>query len=374
MKRLCVFLTVLVCFCIFTYTSAGDEYDMTEDFRDELDTFTDSLPDVLQEDVGEYLRTGDTAGLLDESLSVSSVIGKIWEQVKSAWPTAVSIFFRLFAVLLLSAIVRRMYSTFSRDGAGMPMEICFSLCMVFAITPWMENISAAGESYLSALTTLIDGVTPIACSLFVASGNLTAAATVNTSLMLVYTVIQNVLQVFFLPIIRLLFAMSIVSYVGVGIRTDCLGRFVRRLFTWLLSILTLILSLMIGIQHSVALNVDSFSVRTVKFALGSFIPLVGNAISDAIGTVAGSLNMIKSACGAVGVIATLILLLPPLIYTLLIRAALSAAQGAAELLGCEKEGRLLSEIHGVFGYMMAVMALSSVLFVFILSLMIGIWF
>ena len=246
--------------------------------------------------------------------------------------------------------------------------------MVLVITPWIESTSAAGETYLSSLTTLIDGVTPIACSLFVASGNLTTAATVNTSLMLVYTVIQNVLQVFFLPAIRLLFAMSIVSYVGIGIRTESLGRFVRRLFTWLLSILTLILSLLIGIQHSVALNVDSFSVRTVKFALGSFIPLVGNAISDAIGTVAGSLNLIKGACGAVGVIATLLLLLPPLIYTLLIRAALSAAQGAAELMGCEKEGRLLSEINGTFGYMMAVMALSAVLFVFILSLLIGIRF
>ena len=374
MKQFCTLLTVIFCIWICTYTSECVEYEMTDDFRDELDTFTDSLPESLQGDVWEYLQTGDAAGLLDESLSVSSVIGKIWEQVKSAWPTAVSVFFRLFAVLILTAVVRRIYSAFSKDSTGIPMEICSSLCMVLAITPWIESTSAAGVTYLSSLTTLVDGVTPIACSLFVASGNLTTAATVNTSLMLVYTVIQNVLQVFFLPAIRLLFAMSIVSYVGIGIRTESLGRFVRRLFTWLLSILTLILSLLIGIQHSVALNVDSFSVRTVKFALGSFIPLVGNAISDAIGTVAGSLNLIKGACGAVGVIATLLLLLPPLIYTLLIRAALSAAQGAAELMGCEKEGRLLSEINGTFGYMMAVMALSAVLFVFILSLLIGIRF
>jgi stage III sporulation protein AE len=372
MKQLCSLFAAALCIFLFTYASAADEYTMTDDFHDELDTFTRSLPGTLQEDVAGYLQSGDVDGLLNESLSVSSGVEKIGAQLKSAWPTALAVFFKLFAVLILTAIARRMHSAFARDGAGMPMEICFSLCIVLAVTPWVENISASGESYLSALTTLMDGVTPIATSLFVASGNLTAAATVNASMMLVYTVIQNVLQVFYLPIIRLLFVLSIVSYVGIGIRTDGIGRFVRRLFTWLLSILTLILSLLIGIQHSVALNVDSFSVRTVKFALGSFIPLVGNAISDAIGTVAGSLNMIKSACGAVGVIATLILLLPPLIYTLLIRAALSAAQGVAELMGCEKEGRLLSEIHGIFGYMMAVMALSSVLFVFILSLMIGI--
>ena len=138
--------------------------------------------------------------------------------------------------------------------------------------------------------------------------------------------------------------------------------------------MTLLLSLVIGIQNAMAMSVDSFSIKTAKFALGSFIPLVGGAISDAIGTVAGSLNLIKNTCGTMGIAAMIVLLLPSILHLILHRVAIGAAQGTAELLGCEKEGKLLAEVQGVFGYILAITALASVLFVFTLGLVICVRF
>ena len=119
---------------------------------------------------------------------------------------------------------------------------------------------------------------------------------------------------------------------------------------------------------------DSFSMKTAKFALGSFIPLVGNALADAVGTVAGSMNVIKNTCGTMGILVMILLLLPSILQLILQRAAVGAAQVTAELLGCEKEGRLLAEIQGVFGYILAVTALAAVLFVFIMALIIRVRF
>ena len=374
MRRALSFIAVFVLFMMCPCAIAGTDNGILSEFRGELTEFTDSLPEELRKKASNYLESENALGGLPEMASASSLLRKIWDQVISVWPSTVGLFFSLFGVLILSAVLRRLQSSFSREGMGIPGELCSSLCIVVCITPWLENMVASGEAYLRSLAAMCDGVTPIACALFVASGNLTAAATVNASLMLVYTLIQNIIEVFYIPIIHFLFALSVVSYVGGVIRLDSIGRFVRQLFTWLLSLLTLVLSLVMGIQHSLALNVDTFSIRTVKFALSNVIPLVGGAISDAIGTVAGSLNIIKGACGTLGIVGVIVLLTPPLIHMLLLRLAIGGAEGAAEIMGCEKEGMLLGEIHSVFGYLLAVMALASVLFVFILALMISVRF
>jgi hypothetical protein len=69
-----------------------------------------------------------------------------------------------------------------------------------------------------------------------------------------------------------------------------------------------------------------------------------------------------------------LLLLPVLLHLLLHRMVIGAAQGMAELLGCEREGRLLGDVYATLGYVLAVVALSSVLFVFILALIISVRF
>ena len=101
---------------------------------------------------------------------------------------------------------------------------------------------------------------------------------------------------------------------------------------------------------------------------------MGNALSDAVGTVAGSLTLIKNTCGVLGIVTVSLLLLPVLLHLLLHRMVIGAAQGMAELLGCEREGRLLGDVYATLGYILAVVALSSVLFVFILALIISVRF
>jgi len=84
------------------------------------------------------------------------------------------------------------------------------------------------------------------------------------------------------------------------------------------------------------------------------------------------LNLIKNVCGGAGAIFVVILFLPVLLQLLLYRAALGLGAGVAELLGCTHEKNLLSDVNGVLGYMLAVMALCSLLLVFIISLLIGV--
>ncbi|MBO5904569.1 MAG: hypothetical protein J6Q64_04245, partial [Clostridia bacterium] len=78
---------------------------------------------------------------------------------------------------------------------------------------------------------------------------------------------------------------------------------------------------------------------------------------------ASGVEYVKSVVGVSGILFVLLLLLPILIELLLTRLAFLLGSGAAELLGCDREGKLLGEIGSVFGTMISVVAMSAVMFI-----------
>ena len=69
-----------------------------------------------------------------------------------------------------------------------------------------------------------------------------------------------------------------------------------------------------------------------------------------------------------GIILVLLTVLPTLLSVLLNRFSFMAASSVAELLGCENEKKLLSELCSLYGFVAALVAVSSVVFIFALTL------
>ena len=122
------------------------------------------------------------------------------------------------------------------------------------------------------------------------------------------------------------------------------------------------------VQNQLSAKADSLGARAAKYALGSFIPVVGGTVGDSFRTVAASVEYIRSTVGGIAILVILLLLLPPLISLALGRSAVNITSAVAKMLGCEQEGRLLSEIGNVYGYMIAVCSICSVVFIYALTL------
>lgn len=371
MRRICL---VLLLFVVLTPCAYGAEDPVSDSFREEWEIFVESVPEEIRPLAEDALHSANTGEVMKESLSVSYFLDKIVKELKDAWPSSVGLLLSLTGLLIFSALFHRVYASVSSVAMKSAGELCSTLCVILCITPLIQSASRVSEEFLGMLATCSGGISPVICALFVSSGNITTASVTNASLMLVYTLFQNGIRVFLWPIVQLLYVLGIVGNLGGSLRLDGISRFIRQLFTWLLSLAMLFLSALIGVQSTMAVSADSFSMKTAKFALGNFIPLVGNALSDAVGTVAGSLTLIKNTCGVLGIVTVALLLLPVLLHLLLHRMVIGVAQGMAELLGCEREGRLLGDVYATLGYILAVVALSSVLFVFILALIISVRF
>lgn len=79
------------------------------------------------------------------------------------------------------------------------------------------------------------------------------------------------------------------------------------------------------IQGVVATSGDTLAVKAGKFMIGSFVPVAGGALADAITAVGGCLTLVKNTVGSFGIIAAIMMILPILAQVLLWSLAVNIA-------------------------------------------------
>ncbi len=360
-------VVLILFFCFAEPLYAADEA-LYGSFSEEFSALMDGLPKEVQVQYSDVLNTPEGAAQIGDLLNFTSIKEKILSAVESAWPSAASLLIRLFALILCAGVFRCFKETFHEPALGGAFSLCVTLVFALSLAESVETLLTNTLSYLEALSSLSAAAAPIAAAVTAATGHLSAAAVSHASLMLLFTLIQNVGTAFLLPLVRVSYCLGIVSSVGKFVRVESITKCVRKTFAILLSFLTIMIGFVVGAQSILSKSADSFSLKTVKFAVGNMIPMVGSAVSDALSTVTGSLSLIRSAAGGLCVLSLLILLLPVLTQLLLHRIALVICQGAAEMLGCEQEGKIFGELHGIVGCLLAVVSLMSILFLFVVTL------
>ena len=147
-----------------------------------------------------------------------------------------------------------------------------------------------------------------------------------------------------------------------------IGNFIKKIYVYFLGLVMLLLTFSLSVQTALSAGAYGVAMKSAKMLAGRVIPVVGSSVGDTLRTVAGSVGYLKTTVGTVGVVAVLLLLLPPLITVLLYRLGLIAASACADFLGCTAEGKLLEAFVTVYGYLLAVMCICAVAAVFLLTL------
>jgi stage III sporulation protein AE len=116
-----------------------------------------------------------------------------------------------------------------------------------------------------------------------------------------------------------------------------------------------ILGFAVSVQTVISAAGDSYASRTVRFASGVFIPVIGNMVGEASRTVLSAVAKAKSIIGLGGITALLTIVVPPVAVVVMYKLGILFCASSAKMLGCEKEAHLLYDINGIFGVLLAVM-------------------
>ena len=178
----------------------------------------------------------------------------------------------------------------------------------------------------------------------------------------VVSVIVQVIGTFLLPVLSMCLALSIADAVNPETSLGGILRFTKNIVTWSLGFLMTIFLGVMSVQGIVRGTADSFASKTARYVVSNFVPFVGGAVSDAYSTVLGSLRILRSTTGFVGIVTICILFVPVLVQLVLYRFAVSGAAALSELFSVPSLTKLLRGIENTLQMTLAVLICFSVMF------------
>lgn len=347
---LLLFLLLLISVLVLPSYAASPE--------DILSDFADSLPDPVQGEVADAVGNPEkTADLVGAEHLLSLVLASLEGAVASSG----GFFMTLAGALILFSLSSVLLAEAS-EGLRKTLEVGLSAVLVCLLFSRMGEDMTRVESTVTDMCRLSNALAPAYAGLFLAEGSVGTAAASSAGFAGLTLLLENLAAGLLLPLLRVLFCFTLVSVAGGGARTDGIFRSLRHTYVTVLVFLSLLLTASLGFQTSLASSADSLSARSVKFALGQMIPVIGGSLAETWRVLTASLGVLRHSLGALAVVSLLLVILPTLLTALLHRLGLSLAASLAELLGCERGKKVFSDLRGIYDLAVATLSVTLVLF------------
>ena len=368
MKRILCAVVLVLCLCCFSPvfaqdTSAGMQRETEQDYTQQYSEILESsgaqelmsdVPDKTQELLEEYGITSlDPQSIL--SLKPGDLLSLLWklfvEQLKSPFRTISCV----LAAVGLCALLENMQGAFAQSTMRGVFSVVSTLCIAgIVVTPVTKCIIECVDSIHSICDFMLCFI-PVMTTVMTASGQPVTAGTYNLFLFGACEVIAKIAASTLVPLLCMYLALCLVGSVTSNMKISPVSSSLKSILSWALGFLITLFVGMLSLQSLVSVSADTVTMKATKFVVSNLVPVVGGALSDALGSVQACMKVIKSTVGAFGIITALLTFLPSLIQVVLWIGAVKLGAMFAGMLGVEKAGKLLNSVSSALSMLFAIL-------------------
>lgn len=368
MKR-CILAFIIVLLAVFPFTGICSEAEeissgnYAEDFGIDAD-FTDEVMGGETE-AAQFLReNGITADNPDgiTSLSPKTVFAYMIQKLKNSAAEPLRIFGMMIAVIILTASAAALSDSLGEDSSADVCRIISVLAAVAVISSPIERCIANVSDSIGSGGDFMLCYVPVFASVAAASGSVTSAASYNAAVIIAAKAAVELISAVLIPAVSICMAMGIVSSITQTVKLSGIISLLKKWASLILGFIMTVFTGLLSIQSVVGASADNLAAKAAKFVVSNCIPIVGSAVADAYSTVRTGLGMLRGAAGAFGVIAFVLIILPPIIETGCMYLAMTAAQAIADIFGVGELSSLFSNAASVLSILTALLACFAVMF------------
>lgn len=311
-----------------------DGVDLSEmqemvDSLDDVGLFKSSIKDKLNQILqGEYFT------------NYSSVITAILSLVLGDIRTILPFVFTLVAIGILCNIISNMRP--DNKGVSDVINFVFLSVTVLIVIIAFKNILKSTNTTISYISSQMQIVFPILITLLASIGSIASISIYNPLVAVLTGTVNIVFNKFLYPLFIVIFIFTILGNLTDTIKLDKLGGFMMSMFKWVVGIVFTIFMGFLSIQGISAGKYDSVSIKTTKFAMKSYIPIIGSYVSDGIDFLILGSVLVKNSIGLIGVLILLITILSPILMIIVYKLALQLSGGILEMTGNKKISTFLA--------------------------------
>lgn len=304
-------------------------------------------PDLseLEKNSGGFNISGIVSDITNGNfvLDIKEIINNTLDLILQQFRLNFSLLVSIVVAALFSAVCENILTSFKSGNYNVYL-VFFSVISLFGLNIFTKCLNET-QVTLDNLLMFVNALYPIILNSLATGGRVTTAATLHPVLMVCGSMIMMLIKTFIIPMISVSMAIQLSDALSYDIRTSKLSLFINKTIKWFVGI---VMTLFIGVVSATGCAsgvYDSVTVRAAKYAIGSFIPVVGGVISDSFDLVLSGSGIIKSSVGIAGLINILFLCLLPCIKLLTVAISFSICSAIVQPV-CNKR---ITEIISIFG-------------------------
>ena len=367
--RIKILLIFLLCFTAVSSFPVFAE-DEPATLPPEYGDFLSEIPSDIAELLPDGLFESDldsVYGASGEMTDFSYLLGALLEAVGLCMSDCIRLLILLLAIVFIGSIFN---GTGDMLGASKSsLTFCVKLVMFSAIAGSAVGIVGEVTEYFNRLNVLTAATAPVMGVLYALGGNLTSAVISGEMMSIFLSVCQYVNSSTVVPVFSLLLAFALMSAVSGGLRLSVISDTVKRWYVSFLGIIMTVLSIAMGLQSALASKADGVTMKGLKYMISTSIPVVGGAISGSMSSLAAGVGLMRTTFGVTVTVILILMLLPLLVKLILYKHTFELAATVAELMGGGGEGKLLRDISGMYGFLLAAASISSVVLILAVTLL-----
>ncbi len=317
---------------------------------------------TFQEKLSEILN-GENTLTFDAIFSV--FIDNIIEILRSNY----KILLLILIIGFLSALIENL--AFSKGNSTFSSSVSFVFVVFVAtiISVSVVQVIKEASTTLLNISSVVEVISPILFAIMISLGAVSSSAIYQPAVSVLTSVITTIFATILFEIITFMFVITILGSLLNQFQLGKINEFCSSLLKWIISIVFTIFVGYLSIKGITAGSYDGLSIRTAKYAIRSYIPVVGGYLSEGFEVFRGGSVLIKNSIGIIGIIVLISVVLTPLLKLVVLNLTFKLAGALTDMVGAGKISRLLTGVTKIFNFVFAVI-FSVFMMCFILFLLI----
>lgn len=372
MKKLIFIIVFLITILLSTFTVYADTEDATEYTTENIynsqykQSGADALLQELTPEVKKQLKDiGITSPSWQElnSMSFFDIFGSIMNTIQQQSVTPLNCVVKIMGVVMLVALINSVKSSLGSSSLTAVLNSVATLTVsIILIQPVCQTIEYSTTIIkLSADFMLV--FIPVMAGIMLTMGQSLQAAGSYTMVMGAGTAVSQISNNILVPLLNTFLGISVVSGISQRVNLNGFCELVNKVLKWVLTFTMSVFTAILTMQSIISSSADSAGVKATRFAISSFVPLVGGALSEAYQTVRGCMGMLKSGVGVFAILATGTIYLPAIISCVLWLVAINIAIALAGVFDMGDIIKLLKSVTTVINSLIAILLCCMIIFI-----------
>lgn len=249
----------------------------------------------------------------------------------------------IIVLALLSSILKSLESSFSSGQVTKIVNYIIFITMVTLVLVNFKDVLSIAYKTINSIISIVNIIIPILLSLMAVGGLTTTSATLSPVFVGGASIINIIFKNVIFTLITLAFCVVVVNNLSKNIKLKKFSELLKKANVVIVGGAFTVYLGLVSIQGIYVTSFDKFAVKSAKFAVGSFIPVIGGFLSDSVDLLLSSSILIKNIFGAVGLVLLVGICLIPILKIFSIILVYKIGAAIVEPIGEENISSFMDE-------------------------------